>query len=196
MAKKASFPYKLKTEYDQPTESERLTWRVLSLRPFKKMGKLTKLLYFVTTSEREATACDHTFIRFKSAVIDAATEAAPDLWLGPQRKTPCSRLWGAAQSLFPAERHWLQRSQTLPSWGGRWQRITYGCSHYWFLNKKTVLHSPVWGPLVSGHARLCGLGVDVNAVSHHKSRVESHPKLTDDGAAGLCLVLQGIQKCL
>lgn len=43
-----------------PTESERLTCRVLSLRPFKKMGKLTKLLYFVTTSERDATACNHT----------------------------------------------------------------------------------------------------------------------------------------
>lgn len=128
---------------DQVTESERLTWRVLSLRPFKNMGKLTKLLYFVTTSERDATACNHTFMCFNTAVIVAATEAAPDLWLCPQRKTPCSRLWGAARSLFPAERHWLQLSQTLPSCGRRWQRITFGCSHtdfsyYWCLNQKTV----------------------------------------------------------
>lgn len=40
-------------------ESRGLTWRVLSLRPFRKMGKLTKLLYFVTTSEKGAEAGEH-----------------------------------------------------------------------------------------------------------------------------------------
>lgn len=41
-------------------KSEKLTCRVLSLRPFRKMGKLTKLLYFVTTSERDTTLYNHT----------------------------------------------------------------------------------------------------------------------------------------
>lgn len=40
-------------------ENWRLTCRVLSLRPFRKMGKLTKLLYFVTTSERDAKGRKH-----------------------------------------------------------------------------------------------------------------------------------------
>lgn len=58
------------------------------------------------------------------------------------------------------------------------------------------LLSPIWGPLVSGRIGLSRPGVDVNTVSYHEGRVEPHPELTNDGAVCLCLVLQGIQKCL
>lgn len=63
------------------------------------------------------------------------------------------------------------------------------CSH-------RLLLSPVRGPLVSRCVGLGRLAVDVDAVGHHEGRIESHPELTDDGAAGLSLVLQGIQERL
>lgn len=46
------------TTFASKTEEQQLTCRVLSLRPFRKMGKLTKLLYFVTTSETETISTD------------------------------------------------------------------------------------------------------------------------------------------
>lgn len=59
------------------------------------------------------------------------------------------------------------------------------------INVVSVL-SPIGGPLVSGSVRLRRAGEDVHTVSHHEGGVEADTKLTDDGAAGLCLVLQGI----
>lgn len=47
----------------------------------------------------------------------ALADAAPHLSLCPRTRTPCSRLWGAARSWFPAGRRWPRRSQTVQSCG-------------------------------------------------------------------------------
>lgn len=197
-----------------PTESERLTCRVLSLRPFKKMGKLTKLLYFVTTSERDATACNHTQWRIHVFWHCSYSYSSRPLTLSSEENSlqsslRCSTIFVPCWTPLASA---ISNTPELRKTTRECLRITFGCSHteeifsnHWCLNKKTLSllsstsHpslSPVWGPLVSGCAGLGGPGVDVNTVGYHEGRVESHTKLTNDGAAGLCLVLQGIQKCL
>lgn len=56
--------------------------------------------------------------------------------------------------------------------------------------------SPVRGPLVSRGVGIGRTGVDINAIGHHEGRVETHAELTNDGAAGLRLTLQGVQERL
>lgn len=83
--------------------------------------------------------------------------------------------------------------------------VKYWGLHFWFtaalLKPRIPLYShsllsPIWGPLVSRCIGLRRASVHVHAVGHHEGGVESNTKLTNDGAAGLHLVLKSVQKRL
>lgn len=118
------------------------------------------------------------------------------MWCGKTDRCPgpqeahCRFLW----SLLPGEAVMLHLNLRLHV--GELGCGSPGGRHTLYNAGTPMSHSPIGKPLVTGAARGCRAGIDLDPVGHHERRVETYSELTNDLAACLRLVLQRVQKGL